>query len=66
MKIPKSFKLFNTTFKVVFDDEYCNNKSVYGETSYSSASITLSTTENEKFVDVFGKLLRQSIETAEF
>lgn len=97
MKIPKSFKLFGTTIRVSFDNDYCNSKSVYGEENYSQSKITLSTThgveklsndkimdtfyhekvhailaamherelnDNEKFVDVFAKLLRQSDETA--
>jgi len=97
MKIPKSFKLFGTTINIVWDNTYCNSKSIYGEENYSKSRITLSTThgieylskdkimdtyyhekvhsilsamnemglnENEKFVDVFAKLLRQSDETA--
>jgi hypothetical protein len=98
-EIPKKFKLFGTTYDVVWDNERLNDKSVYGLSSYSASKITLSTTigtenlskdkimdtfyherthsildmmherelsDNEKFVDVFSKLLRQADESAEF
>lgn len=99
MKIPKSFKLFATTIKVVQDNKRMNDKNRYGESDYSTSQITLSTTNgidelsedkkidtfyhervhmildhmqeydlsrNEKFVDIFAKLLRQADETAEY
>jgi len=99
MKIPKRFKLFNTTVNIVWDDKYCNDKRLYGEYSYGESKITISTmqgydklaedniidtyyhekvhallemmherelSDNEKFVDVFAKLLRQSDETSEY
>jgi len=98
-KIPKSFKLFGTTYKVEFNDERMNNEKNYGICDYSTSTITLSTVDgirklskdkildtyyhekvhailemmnerdlstNEKLVDVFSKLLRQSDETAKF
>lgn len=99
MKIPKKFKLFGTTYNVVWDNDKMNYNKSYGESDYSKSEITLSTTHgnrplsndkimdtfyhekvhaildmmheteisnNEKFVDVFAKLLRQADETAEF
>jgi hypothetical protein len=99
MKIPKKFKLFGTTYNIVWDNKLMNDKRIYGESDYSKSQITLSTTigikdlsedkildtfyherthaildmmderdlsENEKFVDVFSKLLRQADETAEY
>lgn len=96
IKIPQSFKLFGTTINVIFDDQRCNDKAVYGTANYGKAEIMLSThqkqeklsndrvmdifyhervhiiletmnecdlSENERFVDVFAKLLRQSDET---
>lgn len=99
MNIPKKFKLFGTTYSIVWDNKRLNDKSVYGLSDYSRTEITLSNTEgtvdlsedrmmdtfyhekvhaildmmherelsdNEKFVDVFAKLLRQADETAEF
>lgn len=99
MKIPKSFKLFGTTYNVVFDNEKLNDRGEYGLCDYSKSEITLSDThglvklsedkimdtyyherthaildmmnetelsENERFVDVFSKLLRQADETSEF
>lgn len=98
MKIPKSFKLFGTTIKVVWDNDKMNDQSNYGTFEYCNNQITLSTTqgnktladdrildtfyyekvhaildhmhkrdlsEDEEFVDVFAKLLRQSDETSE-
>lgn len=98
-KIPKSFTLFGTTYKVVWNNSRMNDKSMYGLSDYSKAEITLSETigvselcegrvldtfyhekvhaildamherdlsDNEKFVDVFAKLLRQSDETSEY
>lgn len=97
MKIPKSFQLFGTTINVIFDDEKCTDKSLYGESIYSSKKIMLcdnlgikklsedtimdtfyhekihmildsmsehELSSNEKFVDIFAKLLRQSDVTA--
>ncbi len=97
--IPKSFKLFASTVNVVFDNKQMNDKERYGESDYSTHTITLSTThgvdvlsddriedcfyhekvhmildtmheyelsKNEKFVDQFAKLLRQSDITAEY
>lgn len=99
MKIPKKFKLFGTTYKVIWNNKRMNDKEVYGLSDYSRSEITLSTTigteklnedkimdtfyherthaildmmnekelsSNEKFVDVFSKLLRQADETAKF
>lgn len=99
MKIPKKFKLFGTTYKVLWDNQRMNDKQYYGLCDSSKSEITLSTTkgldelsedlivdtwyherthaildmmneyelsENEKFVDVFSKLLRQADETAEY
>jgi len=43
MKIPKSFKLFATTYNVVFDNDRMNELGYYGLCSYSEAKITLST-----------------------
>lgn len=98
-KIPSKFKLFATTYNVIWDNKRLNDKQVYGLSDYSKSEITLSTTEgvtelsedkiidtfyherthaildmmherdlsnNEKFVDVFSKLLRQADETAEY
>jgi hypothetical protein len=92
---PFSFKLFATTWSVVWDNNRMNDKSRY-EADYSQSKITLSTSngvdqlsddrikdcfyhervhaildsmqeydlsKNEKFVDQFAKLLRQSDET---
>lgn len=99
LRIPKRFKLFATTWNIVWDNKRMNDKSIYGGSNYSKSEITLSTTHgveelsegkimdtfyhekvhailnsmqedelsnNERFVDVFAKLLRQSDETAEF
>lgn len=44
MKIPKSFKLFATEIKIVWDNKYCNDKNMYGESDYSGSKITLSKT----------------------
>lgn len=96
-KIPKSFKLFNTVVKIVFDNKLMYEKEQYGQFSYGNSKITLANklghedlsndrvkdcfyhekvhailaamderdlNENEKFVDIFAKLLRQSDETA--
>jgi hypothetical protein len=97
--IPISFKLFNTTYNIEFDNKRMNNEENYGICDYSTSKITLSTVHgvnelsqdkildtyyhekvhaildmmherdlsaNEKFVDVFAKLLRQSIETEKY
>ena len=99
MKIPKSFKLFGTTYNIIWNNDKLNDKNNYGECDYSTSTITLSNTEgtkplsedkimdtfyhekvhaildmmherdlsaNEKFVDVFSKLLRQSDEASVF
>lgn len=99
MRVPKTFKLFGTTIKVVFGNRRMNDKRIYGESYYSQSKITLSYTNgldklsedtimntfyhekvhmildtmneselssNEKFVDLFAKLLRQSDETSEY
>lgn len=99
MGIPKQFKLFGSTIEVIFDNKYCNNKSLYGEASYSENKIILSNVDgvddlspdrildtyyhekvhlildsmgetdlskNEKFVEIFSKLLRQSDITSEY
>lgn len=97
MKIPKSFMLFGTTYKVVWDNMRLNDRKEYGLSDYGKTEIVLSTTigteslsedrimdtyyherthaildmmgendlsQNEKFVDVFSKLLRQADESA--
>src|SRR5688572_18152097 len=97
--VPRSFMLFSSKVNVVFENSLMNNKSRYGESSYSELKIRLSNTcgvdnlpgdrvrdcfyhekvhmilnsmgehdlsNNEKFVDVFAKLLRQSELTAEY
>lgn len=99
MKIPKTFKLFGTTYNVIWDNKRMNDKGCYGLSDYGKSEITLSTTqgtellsedriidtfyhekvhaildmmnerelsENEKFVDIFSKLLRQSDQTQTF
>jgi hypothetical protein len=93
---PFYFKLFATTWNVVWDNKRMNDKLRYGEADYSQSKITLSTSngteelsddrikdcfyhekvhaildtmqeyeksKDEKFVDQFAKLLRQSDET---
>lgn len=97
--VPKRFKLFATTYNVVFNNARLNDLKCYGLSDYSKSEITLATfenaselsedkvldtfyhekthaildmmherelSENEKFVDQFAKLWRQSDETAEF
>ena len=99
MKIPKRFKLFGTTYNVVFDNKRMNDMKNYGLCDYSQSLITLSDkdghldlsedkiidtfyhekihailemmqerelSDNEKFVDLFSKLLRQADETEEY
>lgn len=99
MRIPNKFKLFGTTYDVVFENENLNDAKSYGDCNYSKSLIRLSTTHgvhslskdrildtfyherthaildmmnerdlsnDEKFVDVFSKLLRQAIETEEY
>lgn len=99
MKIPKKFKLFGTTYTVVFDDERLEHEDSYGLHEAPQTLITLAKAyrgvkysddfvidsfyhekahallysmgefklnKNEKFIEVLGKLLRQSDETAEF
>lgn len=98
-RIPKSFKLFGTTWNVRVDDKHLNTVESYGQENYTTTEIILSTVSgmtelsedrildtyyherthaildsmnerelstNEKFVDVFSKLLRQADETAEY
>lgn len=98
-KIPKSFKLFATTWKVHWNDKKLNDRRAYGVCESFASRITLSTeqegdklsvdkmidtfyhekvhaildtmyeyelSDNEKFVDTFAKLLRQSEETAKY
>lgn len=36
--------LFGTKVSVVWDNKYCNDKSIYGESDYSQSKITLSHT----------------------
>lgn len=99
MQIPKSFKLFATEWRVVWDDKRMEDQKAYGLCDYGQSLITLTDkdgvrelsegiildcfyhekvhaildtmherelSENEKFVDLFAKLLRQSDETAEY
>lgn len=42
--IPKSFTLGGTEWKIVWDNEGCNDKGNYGHCSYCTSTITLSTT----------------------
>jgi len=44
MKIPKSFQLFGTTIKVVFDDKFNNNNGSYGIYDPTTQTITLTGT----------------------
>ena len=97
--IPKTFNLFATEIKVVFDNQKMNDMNCYGLSDYSTSTITLANTDgtqklsegklmdtfyhekvhiilntmnenelskNEKFVDVFAKLLRQSDVTSKY
>lgn len=97
MKIPKSFKLFGTTYTVIWDNKIMNDMKNYGVSDYSKSEITLSDkigdeklsndkimdtyyherthaildmmnerdiSLDEKFVDVFSKLLRQADESS--
>ena len=97
MEIPKSFKLFGTTYSIVWDDKRANEIGAYGKISYTASEILLSESfggvslsddqkantfyhervhailyemgeselnENEKFVDIFAKLWKQSEDTA--
>ena len=41
MKIPKEIYLFNQTFKVVTDNDYCNGKGVLGEADINHGRIRL-------------------------
>jgi len=99
MKIPKSFKLFATTIKVVFDNRRMNNDDTLGLSEIMESLISLSSeykgkklpdeiikdtyyhekvhmildamceydlSKNEKFVQLFASLLRQSDETTEY
>jgi hypothetical protein len=96
-EIPSYFYLFGSRVDIVWNNEKMNDKERYGECSYSTCKITLSThhgvlklsddkikdclyhekvhmildfmqeydlSTNEKFVDTFAKLLRQSDITA--
>lgn len=57
--IPKSFTLFATEIKIVWDNKYCNDGGKYGESDYSSSKITLSKTigvnalSDGKIIDTF-------------
>lgn len=59
MKIPTKFKLFGTTYDVVWDDKRMNDRGEYGVCDYSNTTITLSTTEGatplseDRMLDVF-------------
>lgn len=99
MKIPKTFTLFATEINIVWDNKFCNDNQMYGQSDYGQSKIFMSTTcgirplskgkmldtfyhekihmildtmtefelsKNEKFVDTFAKLLRQSDETAKY
>jgi len=45
MKIPKEFKLFQTTIKVVWNNKRMNDVDAYGYFDYSKSEITLGTTD---------------------
>jgi len=100
VRIPKSFKLFNSTITVKYANEFCIKNNALGMCDVDHLSIVLANTSpegkiykndvildtlyhekvhmilktmgenklssNEKFVDIFGKLLRQSDETAKY
>lgn len=59
MKIPKKFKLFATTYNIVWDNKRLNDKQSYGLSDYSKSQITLSTTigveelSEDKIMDTF-------------
>ena len=59
MKIPKKFTLFATDINIVWDNKYCNDKAIYGESDYSQSKITLSNTNGldplseGKMIDTF-------------
>lgn len=44
-RVPKSFKLFGNTWKVLFDNEYANSHEVYGAEYYGKNTIILSTSQ---------------------
>lgn len=48
MKIPKSFKLFASTFNVVFDNQRMDDQNAYGITEHERFEITLSDCYNGK------------------
>ena len=97
--IPRSFKLFASTIKIVWNNKRMDDVKAYGYYDHSKAIITLTNVDgldklsddrkvdsfyhekihaileamhehelssNEKFVDVFAKLLRQSDETSKY
>lgn len=99
IEMPVSFELFGSKWIVIFDDDYLENKSCYGESSYDERIIRLQKksrgkersidgisqtfyhelthaildsmkehdlSSNEKFVDLFGALLHQSIKTLRY
>jgi len=59
MKIPKRFKLFGTTYNIVWDNKRANDLSVYGQVDYANCEILLSTSfgltdlTDERKTDVF-------------
>lgn len=59
MKVPKSFKVFATTIRVVFENERLNDKNLLGESSYVESKISLIDTNSmdklskDKILDVF-------------
>lgn len=98
-KIPKSFKLFATTIKVVFENKKMSYSNQVGESCFTQSKITLcdvfkgdkmdkdcvidsfyhekvhmildsmergDLSQDEQFVEVFSRLLRQSNETAKY
>lgn len=44
MNIPKSFQLGGIDWKVIWDNDKCNDREEYGLSAYSTATITMSTT----------------------
>ena len=47
-KIPKKFKLFGTTYNVIWDNIRLNDKNIYGLCDYSKSEIVLSVSEGLK------------------
>lgn len=98
-RIPKKFKVFNTTINVAFNNKQLQKQDTFGEADYKQNSITLcdeyrgeilpndfiidtfyhekvhiildamreyELSQNEQFVEIFSRLLKQSDETSEF